>query len=119
MFSKLKNAVGEGAIRSAIDSYSQKINEKLAEIATLKPADVKDDARYNSCVITPALAAVVASSSGATRLIPNFEQRFSRAMLHVRNELVVVDEANGKVSLVPDYEARVSDVLVQGFKQNA
>jgi hypothetical protein len=119
MFNKLRNAVGESAIRAAIDSYSPRINEKLAQITSLPVAQVKDDARYHSAVIAPALAAVLASSSGATKMIPNFEQRFKRALLHVRDQLVIVDEANDKVSLVPDYRARVSDVLIEGFKQSA
>lgn len=119
MFDRLRNAVGESAIRAAIDSYSPRINDKLAQITTLKPADVTDDTRYHQAVIAPALAAVLASSNGATKIIPNFEQRFTRALLHVRKQLVIVDEANGKVSLVPDYRTRISDVLVEGFKQTA
>ena len=38
-------------------------------------------------------------------------------MLHLRNELVVVDEATGQVTLVPGYESRVSDVLQEGFRK--
>jgi hypothetical protein len=117
MFDKLKSAVGESAIRSAIEKYSQRITEKLPEITKLTPADVRDDARFHSSVIAPALAKVVTASNGATGFISNFDQRFSRAMLHLRNELVVVDEASGKVTLVPGYESRVSDVLQEGFRK--
>ncbi len=118
MFNRLRNAVGESAIRAAIDSYAPRINDKLGQIATLKPADVTDDARYHKAVIAPALAVVLASSNGATKMIPNFEQRFTRALLHVRKQLVIVDEANDTVSLVPDYRARIGDVLVEGFRQS-
>lgn len=117
MFDKLKNAVGDSAIRSAIEKYSQRITERLPEITKLNPADVRDDARFHTSVIAPALAKVVTASNGATRLVANFDQRFSTAMLHLRNELVVVDEASGKVSLVPGYESRVSDVLLEGFRK--
>jgi hypothetical protein len=116
MFDKFKNAVADNAIRSAIEKYSGRITEKLPEIAHLPPLDVRDDARFHTTVIAPALAKVVAASSGATRLIPDFDQRFSRAMLYLRDQLVRIDEPAGKVSLVPGYEARVSDVLVEGFK---
>jgi len=116
MFDKFKNAVADNAIRSAIEKYSGKIAEKLPEITALKPHDVRDDARFHSAVIAPALAKVVAASNGATRFVPGFDERFSRAMLHLRDKLVVVDTAAGKVSLVPDYEDRVSEVLIDGFK---
>lgn len=119
MFGKFKSALGDGAIKSAIDAYSDKINEKLAEMTALKPAQVQDDTHYRNYVITPALTAIVLSSGAATKLIPDFEQRFARAMLHVRDQLVVVDKLNDKVTLVPDYRSRVGDVLIEGFKQNA
>lgn len=117
MFNKLKNAVGESALKSAIEKYSHRIAEKLPEIAALKAADVLDDARYRSIVVAPALAKVVAASNGATGLIPEFNERFARAMLHLRNELVTIDEVSQQVSLVPGYEARVSEVLLEGFRQ--
>ena len=117
MFNKLKSAAAETALRSALATYSGKINEKVAEITRLKPGDVQDDEKFRSYVVTPALLAVEASSSGATSLIPDFRNRFTAAMLHLRNELVVVDEAAGTVSLVPDYQSRVSSVLIEGFKQ--
>jgi hypothetical protein len=116
MFEKFKNAVADNAIRSAIEKYSGRIAEKLPEITALKPHDVRDDSRFTAAVIAPALAKVVAASNGATRLVPDFDGRFSRAMLHLRNQLVVVDDSAGKVSLAPGYEARVSDVLIEGFK---
>lgn len=117
MFDKLKNAAGDVAIKSAIDKYSQRIAERLPEITTQKAADVRDDARYHALIVAPALSKVVAASNGATRLIPDFDQRFSRAMLHVRDQLVVVDAAADKVSLVRGYESRVSEVLLEGFRK--
>ena len=115
MFDKFKNSIADNAIRSAIEKYSGRITERLPEIAELSPLDVRDDARFHTAVIAPALAKVVTASGGATRLVPEFDQRFSKAMLHLRDQLVRMDEA-GKVSLVPGYEARVSEVLVEGFK---
>jgi len=116
MFDKFKSAVADNAIRSAIEKYSPRIAEKLPEITALEPIDVRDDARFHTSTIAPALAKVVAASGGATKLIPDFEQRFSRAMLHLRNQLVVIDEPKGKVSLIPGYRDRVSQVLIEGFK---
>ena len=115
MFDKFKNAAGDLALKSALEKYSHRIAEKLPELTTLKAADVRNDARYHSGVVAPALAKVVTASNGATRLIPDFDQRFARAMLHLRNQLVVIDESRDKVSLVPGYEARVNDVLLEGF----
>jgi aspartate 1-decarboxylase len=117
MFDKLKGAVGEGALKSAIETYGPRIGAKIAEITQLKAADVKDDARFTSYVVKPALATVIASSGGATKLISNFDQRFTVALLHLRDQLVVIDEANDSVGLVPDYQARVVDVLKEGFQK--
>jgi hypothetical protein len=117
MFDKLKNAAGDIAIRSAIEKYSHRIAEKLPEITTFKAAEISDDARYHSHIVAPALAKVVAASNGATQLIPDFDRRFSRAMLHLRSQLVIIDAAGDKVSLVPGYESRVSEVLIEGFKK--
>jgi len=119
MLGKLKNAVGDSAIRSAINTYADRISQKLEEVTRLAPADVSDDARFRNKVIAPTLIVVVASASGATKLIPNFDQRFDRAMLHVRDQLIIVDTANNKISLAPDYKSRVGDVLVEGFRQSA
>jgi hypothetical protein len=118
MFNKLKSAMGDGPVRAAVENFSGKVSEKLKEISSLRPADVMDDARYKEYVIAPALLAAEASSSGMTRLIPDFENRFAIAMLYLRDELVIVDAANGTVGLVLDYEARVPDVLTEGFKRS-
>ena len=107
MFDKLKNAVGDSAVKGAVEKFTQVLDQKLAEIASLAPADIKDDARYKTYVVAPALIAVNASSGGATHLIPDFENRFAKAMLHVRNELVVINETNKTIALVPDYRDRL------------
>jgi hypothetical protein len=119
MFGKLKNAVAEGAIKSAIDSYADRVSLKLEEVTKLNASDVSDNQHYHTYVIAPALTAVIASAGGATKLIPNFEQRFAKALLHTRDQLVIVDTANNKVSLVQDYKSRISDVLIEGFRQDA
>ena len=118
MFNKLKSAMGDGPVRAAVEKFSGQVSEKLKEVCSLRPSDVMDDARYKEYVITPALLAAEASSSGMTRLIPDFEKRFAIAMLYLRDELVIVDVTNATVGLVPDYQARVPDVLTEGFKRS-
>jgi hypothetical protein len=119
MFNKLKSAISDGPVSAAVENFSSQVSEKLKEISSLSPSDVMDDARYKEYVITPALLAAQASSSGMTSLIPDFENRFAIAMLHLRDDLVVVDETAGTVGLVPDYQTRVRDVLTEGFKKGA
>lgn len=118
MFDKLKGAIGDSGIKNAVEKYSPQILEKLQGISKLNVADVKDDDRFKSIVIDPALFSIKAASSGATSLISNFDNRFSVALLHARNELVVVDEPNNKVSLASDCQARLVDVLIEGFKKS-
>ncbi len=118
MFNKLKSAMGSGPVRAAVENFSGQVSEKLKDISSLSPSDVMDDARYSEYVITPALLAAEASSSGMTNLVPDFERRFAVAMLYLRDELVIVDETKGTVGLVPDYRARVPDVLTEGFKRS-
>ena len=117
MFDKLKSSAGDAAIRKAIDKFAPTVNEKFAEITKLSCVDVKNDERFKKLVVTPALVMVSAASSGATSLIPNFDARFVVAMLHMRDELVVVDDTKNSVELAADYQKRLPDVLVAGFKK--
>ena len=71
----------------------------------------------SSIVVTPALVMVSAAGGGVTSLIPNFDARFAVAMLHLRDELVVVDETKNSVELAADYQKRLPEVLVAGFKK--
>ena len=117
MFDKLKNSAGDAAIKKAVDKFGPVVNEKLAEVTKLSAVDVKNDERFKKFVITPALVMVSAAGGGVTSLIPNFDARFVVAMLHLRDELVVVDETKNSVELAADYQKRLPDVLVAGFKK--
>ena len=67
MFNKLKSAISDGPVKAAVENFSGQVSEKLKEISSLSPSDVMDDTRYKEYVITPALLAAEASSSGIHR----------------------------------------------------
>jgi hypothetical protein len=57
---------------------------------------------------------VLAAASGATKLIPQFEERFKSIMLALRDELLVFEE--NRVRLVDDYQSRLQALLVSALK---
>ena len=116
MFDKFKNAVGESTLKAAADRVAPIIKEKLGEL-DLNPSEIADDEKYKTYVVGPMLLAVKAGTSGLTGLIADFDKRFLVAMLHLRDELLVIDPANKKVSLVPDYEARLPAALAEGLRK--
>lgn len=125
MFGGLKDKIGGGvldklgdnAIDKAVEKFAPALKEHLDKIKSLKASDINDDAKFDSLIITPMLVSVSGASGGATKLIPNFDVRFKTAMLHVRDELIIVDGNN--VKLVEDAQARFPKVLIEGFKKSA
>ncbi|HTU58622.1 MAG TPA: hypothetical protein VMF89_09310, partial [Polyangiales bacterium] len=81
---------------------------------TLGVASLRDDASYAMHVIQPAYLALAAAVSGATKLIPQFEERFTRLMHALRDELLIFEGET--VRLVEDYQARLQAVLVTNLK---
>ena len=117
MLGKLKGKMSDNVADKAIEKLMPMIQEKIGKIQTLSAADVSDDANFKSRVIAPSLIAVSAASSGATKLLPDFENRFSAAMFHLRNELVTID--GDTVALVDDYQKRLPTVLKEGLKKQS
>ena len=117
MFGNLKDKLCDSAVDKAINKFAPSLKEHMDTIKTLKPTDIQDNIKFKTMIISPMLISVSASSGGVTKLIPKFDERFQSAMLHVRNELVLVE--NDKVKLVEDSETKLPNVLLDGFKQSA
>lgn len=121
MLGGLKNKIGGGAvdkvIDKAIDKFAPALTEHLDKIKSLKPSEINDDAKFETLIIKPMLLSISGASGGVTKLIPKFDSRFTAAMFHVREELIVVD--GEKVILVEDGQSRLPKVLVEGFKKSA
>jgi hypothetical protein len=115
MLGKLKDMASSGALDKAITHVEPIVREHLAKLQTLGADLVRDDVRYASLVIEPAYLAVVSASSGATKLIPQFKERFGRVMLALRDELVVIE--GNAVRLVDDFQSRLPTVLANSLKQ--
>jgi hypothetical protein len=116
MFDKLKGAVGEATINKAVNEFGPIVTEKLSTLLHLSPTEIEDDAQFKSHFIDPTLLALKAASSGAIALIPKFDDRFTRAMLHLRDELIVIEKGKDTVSLVPDVANRLPGVFLEGLK---
>ena len=114
MLGKLKEMASAAALEKAVASFEPVVREHLSKVQALGAGIVRDDASYAANVVRPAYLAVVAAASGATKIIPQFEDRFSRVMLALRDELVLVDD--NTVRLVEDFHTRLPAVLVNSLK---
>jgi len=114
MLGKLKEMASTAALEKAVASFEPVVREHLSKVQVLGAAIVRDDASYAANVVRPAYLAVVAASSGATKVIPQFEDRFGRVMLALRDELVLVED--NTVRLVEDFHVRLPSVLVNSLK---
>lgn len=90
------------------------MREHLSKATTLGVASVRDDASYTTHVVRPAYLTLVAAVSGATKLIPQFEDRFTSIMHALRDELLIFEGET--VRLVDDYQSRLQAILVSSFK---
>lgn len=114
-----KDKAGEGMMEKVVEMLGPSIKEHLNRIHQLDGAAVKDDQTYKSKFVTPTLMALAVSSSGVTKMIPNFDGRFTGAMLHLRDELICVCNTSGAVKVAADCHQRLPSVLKEGFKKTA
>ncbi len=124
MFDKLKGGLDavkgkmdSGAMAPIIDKITPHVQPHLDKVLGMSADHVQDDEKYKTNIVSPAVLAIHGSSSGATALIPRFDERFTIAMFHVRNELVICDQ--GKVGLAADCKSRLPSVLEEAFKKSA
>jgi hypothetical protein len=114
MFGKLKDLASGTAIEKAVEAVEPIVREHLSKVQALGVANVRDDTSYATHIVRPAYLAVVAAVSGATKLIPQFEERFGRIMHALRDELLVFE--GDSVRLVEDYQTRLQALLVSSLK---
>jgi len=124
MFNKLKGgidavkgAMDGGAMTQVVDTITPHIQPHLDKVLEMNTDDVQNDDQFKSNIVSPALIAASAASSGATALVPRFDERFSMAMLDIRDELVICED--GKVRLADDCQSRLPSVLEASFKKSA
>lgn len=123
MLGKLKGSIGtlkdkaEGPIlQGAVNKLAPQLSPYVEKLKTMEPAVVFDDEQFVRSFISPTAMTLMAASGGVTSLIPGFNDRFTRGMLHVRNELLAIDEENNSVLLQDDFTARLPGVLLEGIK---
>ncbi len=123
MFNKLKNIAGKtmenGMAEKAIDKLCPELKTQLEKLKNFDAREISCDETFTQKFTKPAQIALAASTYGVTKMIPGFEDRFSSAMLHCRNELCVIDQEQGKVSLATEAMNRLPQVLQEGFKKTA
>jgi hypothetical protein len=114
MLGKLKDMAGSAALEKAIASLEPTFTEHVSKVQSLGADVIRDDVRYAQFVVEPTYLAILSASSGATKLIPEFKDRFSRLMLRVRDDLLVLEGTT--VSLVEDFKAKLPKVLTESLK---
>jgi hypothetical protein len=114
MLGKLKEMAGSAAVDKALAHLEPIITDQLGKVQALGADTVQDDARFTQYIAEPAYLAVTAASNGITKLIPEFQPRFSRLMFRLRDDLFIVE--GGAVRLVEDFKARLPTVLAECLK---
>lgn len=116
MLGKLNKVTGDGVFQKAADAIAPPLHEHLENtVGELSPALIQDDDSYQQSVVSPALLVASGASGGVTSMIPGFKDKFSSAMMHLRDELLVCTETG--VALVEDVKERLPGVLVEGLKK--
>jgi len=114
MFDKIKNMLGGSAVNKVVDKISPELTSQLEVIKTLDINSVRDDEMYKKVVVGPSYMSVVAASGSVAQMIPGFENKFSKALIHIRNELVIYE--NDKPNLAKDFKERLPSVLKESLK---
>jgi hypothetical protein len=119
MFNALKDRVSKGSQALLEQELQQRLKEKLDVFRSLKPGDIQNDEMYSTIVVRPLWLYIKLQSGGALMAAQkvvevNIEERFSRGLFRVRNDLIRVE--NGTVSLVPDFNDRLVPTLMQAFR---
>ena len=109
LFDKLKEGAGEGAAKRAVEVASPVLKEQLGKALKLGAKTIRDDEKYKTMVVQPALLSLAASSGGVTKLIPGFDEKITKAMLQARNELLVFK--GDEVALADGFEKKLPGIL--------
>jgi hypothetical protein len=116
MFGKLKDAAQNGAVQKLLELVAPELKDKLLDaMDKIDPSMIKHDESFEEKVINPIKLSILAASSGATKLIPQFDAKFRVAMLHLRDELIEVSDT--KISLAEGFDKKLPDVLKSGFEK--
>lgn len=115
MLGKLKSAIGDGAVQKAVDTIAPSLQPHLDKLTELSPDLVQNDDSYTQKFIDPTWLAISASSGGVLNMVPKAKEKFQKAMIHLRNELLIFD--GNSVKVADDASSRLPTVLLEGFKQ--
>lgn len=115
MFGKLKEMAGTAATDKVVEKVLPLVNEHLSSCIQLGAPLLKQDDAFSEKVIGPAYLATIAATGGATSIIPQFKDRFSKAFFVLRDDLLVFN--NGGVALADDFTARLPTTLKLALTQ--
>jgi hypothetical protein len=114
MLGKLKGMASSGALDKAVGLLSPGMQQNLDQIKQYNVSDMQDDDKFGALVSKPALIAFTASAGGVTKLIPGFDDKFMRMMVHLRNELI--DLSGDFPKLQDGFQEKLPAVLMDGLK---
>ena len=113
LFDKLKEGVGEGATKKAVERATPVLKEQLGKALELGAKTLQDDEKYEAMIIKPTLISLAAQSGGLTKLIPRFDEKITKAMLLARNELLVFK--GDEVTLVDGFEKKLPGIVEESL----
>jgi hypothetical protein len=114
MLGKLKDMASSGALDKVVGLLGPEMQQTLESIKQYNVSDLQDDEKYGVLVSKPALLTFTASAGGMTKMIPGFDDKFMRMMLHLRNELI--DLSGDFPALQDGFQEKLPTALLDGLK---
>ena len=114
-----KDKAGDGAMATAVEKISPALAPHIKKLQDMDVAVIINDESFKEKFINPTLVAIAAATSGASKMIPKFDNRFTGAMLHIRDEILNMDEEKNTITLVDKYQDKLPDVLKEGLSKSA
>lgn len=114
MFNKLKELASGAVVKNVVDKVTPLITEQLEKVKSLRPEQLFDDTAFHQYVTKPTWLVVTASLGGLNKLYPPFEEKFSGMMMHIRNEIVQIND--GKITFADGFRSKLPQIMMDGLK---
>jgi hypothetical protein len=116
MLGNLKEKAKEKALEKFKSEIIPAVEAKIELFQDLKPADINDDEKYKTVIVTPLWKVAKMQSGGAISVAQKFvdvEAKFRDGLFNVRDELVRVQDE--KIFLDPKFNDKIVSVLSQSI----
>ena len=120
MFGGLKEkaaAKGKELAMAEVEKQLGGLASQLEILKTSKPSDIQDDTKFHAVITTPVWNHLRLASGDAISMAQKFidlEGKFKTALLHVRDELIMVE--GEKVNLHLEFQQKLVPTIMASIK---